>query len=99
MTASNDKDINAIEQMLDEDCQYASSGVGEYTGKEAILSMMAAFFTANPDVQWTVPEYGMVSDRCVEFQFTISLGGATSRGTERIWFNDKGAISCIEVER
>lgn len=85
--------------MLDEDCRYVSTGVGEYGGKEAIIAMMTTFFAANPDVHWTVPNFRLVTETCVEFAFTISLGGQTSKGIERIWFGDGDTISCIEVER
>ncbi len=99
VAASNAKDISAIEPMLDEDCRYVSTGVGDYSGKGAVISMMTTFFAANPDVHWSVADYALVTEDCVEFAFAISLGGRTSEGIERIWFAEDGAITCITVER
>ena len=99
VAASNARDVTAIEPMLHEDCRYVSSGVGDYSGRSEILSMMSGFFAKNPDVQWTVEDYALESERCVVFDFVISLDGQTSKGTERIWFSDDGAITCIKVER
>lgn len=99
VAASNALDVKAIEPMLDKDCRYISTGVGEYAGRDSILSMMSGFFANNPDVHWAVSDYALEPKRCVTFEFVISLAGQTSKGTERLWFSEGGAITCIEVER
>ncbi len=97
--ASNNHDLGEIASMLAEDCRYVSSGVGEHNGKEAILTMMEAFFSANPNVHWTVPEYRLDAANRAVFDFTISLGERSSQGTEKISFDEDGNITMIEVIR
>ena len=99
VSASNAHDVAAIGPMLAEECRYVSTGVGEHHGKAAILSMMEGFFSSNPDVHWDVPEYSLDGLSCVVFDFTISFGGQSSRGLEKITFADDGEICLIEVSR
>ncbi|MEM1199165.1 MAG: nuclear transport factor 2 family protein, partial [Pseudomonadota bacterium] len=99
VAASNARDVRAIEPMLHKDCRYISTGVGEYTGRTEILSMMTGFFASNPDVHWTVADYILEPERCVVFEFVVSLAGQHSNGTERIWFSEDGVITCIKVDR
>ncbi len=97
--ASNNHDLAAIAPMLAENCRYVSSGVGEHRGQKSILAMMETFFSTNPDVRWTVSEYQMNSENQVIFDFTITLGGRSNQGTEKISFDGDGNISNIEVSR
>ncbi|MCP5076159.1 MAG: nuclear transport factor 2 family protein [Rhodobacteraceae bacterium] len=99
VAASNAHDLNLIAQLLNEDCRYNSSGVGGYRGKAAIISMMEGFFSNNPNVHWDVPEYRLDGQLCVVFDFTISLGGQSNRGLEKISFAEDGLIAIIEVIR
>lgn len=85
--------------MLAEECRYVSTGVGEHRGKAAILSMMEGFFSNNPDVRWDVPEYRLDGRQCVVFDFTITFGGQSGRGVEKITFTEDGEICLIEVSR
>lgn len=97
--ASNNHDLATIAPMLSEDCRYVSSGVGEFVGREPILQMMKTFFAANPDVRWKVPEYRLDTENRVEFDFSISLGGQSSQGIEKISFDSDGNINLVEVVR
>ncbi len=99
VAASNAHDLAMIGPMLADDCRYASSGVGEHLGKQAIVAVMEGFFSANQDVHWDVPEFRLLAPRCVVFDFTISLGGKTAQGVEQISFQGDGKIGAIEVLR
>ena len=98
VAASNDHDLSAIEAMLAPDCIYRSAGVGRHDGSRAILAMMTAFFASNRDVHWDADNYQWLSDH-VQFDFVITLGGNSSAGEEKIWFDGEGRISEIEVLR
>lgn len=99
VAASNAHDVEAIAPMLQENCRYLSSGVGEHVGKAAILAMMKQFFAANPDVHWEVSAYGLDEEGQVVFDFTITYSGASGQGVETIGFSEDGDIAFIKVER
>ena len=99
VAASNDHDVERIAGMLAADAAYASTGVGRHDGAEAILAMNRSFFADNPDVHWEAVNYRQVKGDGVEFDFTITLNGASSSGVERVFFGPDGRISRVEVER
>lgn len=97
--ASNEHDVDRIETMLAADAVYLSTGVGRHDGATAILHMNRSFFSANPDVHWNTTSYRVVENGGVEFDFIISLGGASYPGVERVFFDPQGKIVRVEVER
>ena len=99
VAASNAHDIEAIAPMIALDCVYVSSSVGQHDGSEAIIAMMRGFFDSAPDVHWQASDYRLIAGNGVEFDFVISMNGESSRGTERLFFDDSGAISRVEVAR
>ncbi len=99
VAASNAHDVSAVETMLAAECVYESSGVGRHEGAEAIIAMMRGFFASAPDVHWQTDGYRPVAGNGVEFDFVISMNGETSNGVERLFFDDRGAITRVEVAR
>lgn len=97
--ASNAHDVDRIATMLKEDVVYQSTGVGRHEGAAAILTMNRSFFGEYPDVHWDAENYRTVDDGGVEFDFVITLGGHSSSGIERVFFDPSGRISRVEVER
>ncbi len=97
--ASNDHDVERIRTMLSDGATYQSSGVGEHEGADAIIAMNTTFFAAKPDVHWQPANFRTVEGDGVEFDFVITIGGADSRGVERVFFDDTGQIVRVEVER
>jgi hypothetical protein len=99
VAASNDHDTDRIATMLAPDVAYRSSGVGAHDGAEAILAMNRVFFADHPDVRWEPENWRSVDGGGVEFDFTITLGGARHRGVERVFVREDGLIGSVEVER
>jgi hypothetical protein len=97
--ASNAHDVDRIATLLDPDVAYRSSGVGAHDGAEKILAMNRTFFGDYPDVTWEPRNWRQIDDGGVEFDFTITLGGQSHRGVERVFVNDAGLITRVEVER
>ena len=66
--------------------------------------MMTGYFTAYPDVHWTVDAYRADSDDTASFEFTMRASNAETgqpverRGLETITFSDEGLIRHVEVE-
>ena len=61
--------------------------------------MNRKFFADYPDVHWDTANWRMVENGGVEFDFTITLGGASHRGIERVAVGDDGLITRVEVAR
>jgi hypothetical protein len=99
VAASNAHDLTRIEPMFAADAIYRSSGVGQHEGAPAIIAMMKTFFDANPDVHWDTSSFRVIEENGVEFDFVISLGGNSSTGIERLFFDADNLIRLIEVER
>lgn len=99
VAASNAHDLAAISPMLAPGCVYYSAAVGRYVGTDAILAMMQEFFGEYPDAHWQVDAYSLHGVDVVEFDFEITLLGKASSGHERLYFNRKGLICRVEVER
>ncbi len=97
--ASNAHDLSRIRPMFAANAVYRSSGVGEHTGVDAIIGMMQDFFAANSDVYWDTTDFHAVEESGIEFSFVITLGGISSTGVERLFFNEDNAIRLIEVAR
>jgi len=97
--ASNGHDIARIATMLAEDAVYLSTGVGRHDGSAAILDMNKDFFSANPDVHWETANYRAIETDGVVFDFVISYGGTSGPGVERVYFDARGQINRVEVER
>lgn len=97
--ASNDHDIDGIAALLAPDVAYRSSGVGAHDGAAKILAMNRTFFGDYPDVHWDPVNWRHIGDGGIEFDFTITLGGQSHRGVERVFVDDTGRISRVEVER
>ncbi|MBT5432497.1 MAG: SnoaL-like domain-containing protein, partial [Rhodospirillaceae bacterium] len=97
--ASNDHDVERIATMLSKDVAYRSSGVGSHDGAETILAMNRKFFADFPDVHRETRDWRHVDTTGVEFEFTITLGGQSHQGVERIFVGDHGEITRVEVER
>ncbi len=100
---SNAHDLAQILPLFDEDADYHSDRVGDFSGRAAIGRMMAGFFTRVPDVHWAVDSYAPIADDGIVFDFAMSAtDGETGEplriaGTERIFFNASGLIRRIEV--
>lgn len=99
VAASNEHDVAAIEDMLTLECEYISSGVGNHNGREVILGMMQGFFERFPDVRWQPSNFLASGERVVSFDFIITRDGNSLTGKEKLFFNDQGKISRIEVAR
>ncbi len=97
--ASNDHDVDRIATMLAPDVAYRSSGAGAHDGAEAILAMNRVFFADYPDVRRDPENWRSIPNDGVEFDFTITLAGASHRGVERVFVGDNGRITRVEVER
>lgn len=99
VAASNAHDLTRVEALFADDAIYRSSGVGQHIGVSTIIDMMRTFFEANSDVHWGASNFRHLDNRGVEFDFTITLGGKSSSGVERLYFTADNTIRLIEVER
>jgi len=99
VAASNAHDLELIRPMFRETAVYQSSGVGFHEGGAQIVAMMEGFLGANPDVHWQVQNYKTIEGNGVEFDFIMCMGGEKSKGVERIFFDETGAIIRIEMIR
>lgn len=90
--------------MFAPDASYASSQVGAFEGRDAIGAMMRGFFARFEQPHWDVPEYRLVGDDVVEFDFVMTASPygvgdpVERRGTERIAFDATGLINRIDVD-
>ncbi|MEM8884496.1 MAG: nuclear transport factor 2 family protein [Planctomycetota bacterium] len=100
---SNAHDLEAIFAMFSDDAVYESRNVGAHEGRAAIESMMRAFFAARPDIYWEVAEYRPIDGGGVEFEFLARHADPDSgewterRGRERLYFDDDGRLTRVEV--
>ncbi|MCY3772148.1 MAG: nuclear transport factor 2 family protein [Gemmatimonadetes bacterium] len=100
---SNRHVLDEVFLMFDPDATYRSSQFGLFEGLEQIREMMTGFFTAFPDVHWTVDTYRADSDYTASFEFTMRASNAETgqpverRGLETITFSDEGLIRHVEV--
>ncbi len=100
---SNQHQLKSIECLFMCEATYHSSFFGEYKGRIAIHEMMVSFFSRFPDVHWKVPEYRVIENNGVEFEFIMTGTDAASgeqverHGLERIYFSSDGLIRHIAV--
>ena len=101
---SSARDLARIEPMFDPTATYRSTGVGDFSGRAAIVEMMAGFFDRFPDVTWQVESYRPLGADGVEFNFVMRATGrdggeAIERpGVERLFFTPGGLIRAVEVD-
>jgi len=101
---SNAHSVVLIAPMFVEQAVYQSSNVGKFTGRTAIIEMMADFFSRFPDAYWKVSEYRRAAEGVIEFRFAMTAteslsGNAIEReGLERIEYGDDGLIRRLEVK-
>ena len=100
---SNAHDAGGIGEMLAEEAGYRSVRAGEYSGRDAILSMMRAFFSQYPDVAWTVESFSAEGPGRVTFFYEIRGTAAgtgvllAGGGMESLEFDPEGRILHVEV--
>lgn len=101
--ASNNHDLEVVEEQLLLDASYHSENVGRFEGSTAILNMMTGFFATYPDVTWQVDRYILNAPLTVYFEFSMIATNAqtgeqiTREGLERIDFDVSGKIKHIDV--
>ncbi len=101
--ASNAHDVEAIGKLLSPDAIYQSSNVGDFSGVDRILTMMARFFAKFPDVNWQAPIYVQATPTRIKFDFIMTATNAVTgekilrQGLEYIDVGDDGLIVKIEV--
>ena len=100
---SNSHNLELIMSLFASDATYHSVYFGEYSGSDAIHTMMINFFTSFPDAHWEVTQYRTIENNGVQFEFIMTgMDAATGErirrhGLERIYFTPDGLIKHIAV--
>lgn len=101
--ASNDHDLNRIEAMFAPSANYVSAGAGTHIGRTGIRAMMDGFFSTHSDLNWQTARWHEDVDGACAFDFVMTAknmhtGEKIKRaGHERIWVDENGFITRIEV--
>jgi len=99
---SNARDLDTIETLLDPAIRYRSANTGEHEGREAVMTMMRAFFERFPTIHWSINALQSIAPDEVAITFTCQSvdrerQSVTRRGLERIRSREN-LITSIEVE-
>lgn len=101
--ASNAHDVERIREMVAGAISYSSSGMGEHSGREAVVDMLKDFYARFPDAHWACTDYRQLGADAAAFQYVLrgietGTGQVVLRaGLERVWFDGEGRIRRIEV--
>lgn len=68
-TLSNDRNLDAIESLFAPDASYSSDATGDYSGREAIMTMMRGFFTRYEYLHWTIDTIEEIVPGTIEIHF------------------------------
>lgn len=99
-TLSNDRNLDAIESLFAPDATYSSDATGEYSGREAIMTMMRWFFARYEYLHWTIDTINEIKPGIIEIHFHAVFQNGESKieksGVEHIIIRDS-LIQSIEV--
>lgn len=99
-TLSNDRDLDAIESLFAPDATYSSDATGEYSDREAIMTMMRGFFARYEYLHWTIDAIEEISPATIEVHFHAVFEDRESKmeksGIEHIIIHDN-LIQSIKV--
>ncbi len=102
--ALDSHDLEGVAAWLDEGARYVSQGLGDVSGRAAILASMKAYFDSMPDHQAFDDVVRTVSARVAQSEWRLKAtnketGAVTERrGIETVTFNENGKIIAIMVE-
>lgn len=95
---SDTGDLDQILPCFAADAVYQSSQVGEHVGRDAIAAMMGAFYARHPGARWQVLATRSLGADGAELDFVMTAGATRRAGVERLWFDDEGLITRVEVD-
>ena len=102
--ALDGQDLKAVAAYLAPDARYVSVGLGDVTGRDAILAAMAKYFEASADHQAFDDVVRAVSSHVAESKWRLRATNKITgevierRGLETVRFNGDGNIVLISVE-
>ncbi|NMD06344.1 MAG: nuclear transport factor 2 family protein [Phyllobacteriaceae bacterium] len=102
--ALDSHDLQGVAGWLAPNARYVSAGLGDVSGRDAILAAMKSYFDSMPDHQAFDDAVRTVSARVAQSDWRLKAtnkdtGVVTERrGTETVTFNGGGKIVTIMVE-
>ncbi len=102
VSLSNQGDVDAIAELIDEHAVYSSQNVGIHYKKQNILEMKRRFFGGLRSQHWEVKEYTETMPGVVQYEFWLEAMGVdgsriNKSGSETVIVNSKGKIVYVDV--
>lgn len=98
------QDLQAVAAWLAADARYVSDGLGDVSGRDAIIAAMQTYFASSPDHQAFDDAVRAVSPTIAVSEWRLRATNKVTgvvqerRGLETVTFDATGKIIAIEVE-
>lgn len=98
------RDLAGVAGMLAQDARYVSVGLGDVSGRDAIMAALEQYFATSPDHQAFDDEIRTLGPRTAQSLWRLTATNRQTgtvverRGREVVTFDDDGLITVIAVE-